>query len=145
MKSLLFVCIIMSLMIPSNWLTDFEQAKREAKKNNRLIILNFSGSDWCAPCIQMKKDVFDKPAFQDYASQNLILVSADFPRHKKNQLDAQQQAHNEKLADLYNPKGQFPLTLLLDANGRVIHEWDGSKGMSAEAFVKQLEAMTNGK
>ena len=104
---------------PSDWLTDFEQAKNRAQQNDKMILLTFSGSDWCAPCIQMKKTVFETSEFHDYASQKLVLVKADFPRHKKNQLDAAQKAKNEKLAELYNPKGKFPLTLLLDIDGKV--------------------------
>jgi hypothetical protein len=68
------------------------------------------------------------------------LVRADFPRHKKNQLDPKQTARNEKLAEQYNPKGKFPLTLLLDAEGRVMKEWDGFQGMSAGEFVSQINA-----
>ena len=130
---------------PFDWLTDFEQAKNLAKQNDKMILLNFSGSDWCAPCIQMKKTVFETSEFHDYASQKLVLVKADFPRHKKNQLDAGQKALNEKLAELYNPKGKFPLTLLLDIDGKVIAEWDGYEGAKAEEFVNELKAKVNGK
>ena len=145
MKIIVFVYAILLMPASTAWLTDFDQAKREAKESNKLIMLNFSGSDWCAPCIQMKRDVFEKPAFQEYASANLVLVRADFPRLKKNQLEPEQRAHNEKLADQYNPNGKFPLVILLDADGKLIYEWDGFTGGSAEEFVKQVEARANGK
>jgi hypothetical protein len=93
----------------------------------------------------MKKKIFEDPKFQECASQSLVLVRADFPRHKKNQLDPIQQAHNNNLADRYNPKGKFPLTLLLDAEGKVVHEWDGYEGISAEDFVIQINEKTGGK
>ena len=137
--------VVVLTISSSEWLTDFNQAKALAKQNDKMILLNFSGSDWCAPCIQMKKTVFEMSVFQNYASEELILVRADFPRHKKNQLDAEQQSHNEKLAELYNPKGKFPLTLLLDSNGKVIKEWDGYGGAKAEEFVNELKAKVNGK
>src|SRR6187399_3198314 len=108
MKVISFI-ISFILLIPANWLTDFDQAKQQAKEKNQLILLNFSGSDWCAPCIQMKKEIFEKQEFIDFADKNLVLVKADFPRHKKNQLDAKQKEHNEKLAEQFNPNGKFPL------------------------------------
>lgn len=127
------------------WLTDFDQAKRQAKDENRMILLSFSGSDWCAPCIKMKKEVFESTAFQEFAGKRLVLLRADFPRHKKNQLEAKQKDHNEKLADLYNPHGKFPLTCLLDSDGKVIMQWDGYSNMTSDAFMKQLYDATNGK
>jgi thioredoxin-related protein len=133
------------LFVSINWLTDFEQAKQQAKEKNQMILLSFSGSDWCAPCIKMKKEVFDSPQFQDFAANNLVLVKADFPRHKKNQLDAKQKAHNEKLAEQFNPNGKFPLTILLNSNGQVIKEWDGYSDMSPENFIKQLQMVIHGK
>jgi thioredoxin-related protein len=145
MKSLLFVLACTLFIQPSDWLTDFDKAKATAQQNDKMLLLNFSGSDWCAPCIKMKKEVFEKEVFQDYAAQHLVLVRADFPRQKKNQLTADQKTHNEKLADQYNQSGAFPLTLLLDAHGKVIHTWNGFKDTSAEEFVKQLDAKIHGK
>lgn len=142
-----FISIIITAMlfISTVWLTDFDQAKQQAKEKNRMILLSFSGSDWCAPCIQMKKEVFDSTPFQNFASENLVLVKADFPRHKKNHLDEKQKAHNEKLAEQYNKGGKFPLTILLDSNGNVIKEWDGYSNMTPESFIHELQAAAHGK
>src|SRR5258705_691249 len=84
------------------WQTDCEKAKVEAKAENKLILLNFSGSDWCGPCIRLKKDIFDSETFMKYADENLVLVNADFPRLKKNMLSKELQKQNESLADTYN-------------------------------------------
>lgn len=127
------------------WLNNFDEAQQQAKADHKTILLNFSGSDWCAPCIKMRRDIFETPAFQDYASQKLVLVRADFPRNKKHQLEAAQKAHNEKLAEKYNPEGKFPLTLVLDANGKVIHSWDGFNNQSVDDFLKELDKHVNGK
>ena len=138
--------IMASVMLASaTWLTDFEQAKLQAKENNQMILLSFSGSDWCAPCIKMKKEVFDTPKFQDFASNNLVLVKADFPRQKRNQLETKQKEHNEKLAEQFNPNGKFPLTILLDSNGKVIKQWDGYSDMTVENFIKELQSGTRAK
>lgn len=121
-----------------DWLTNFDSAKRTATENHKQILLNFSGSDWCAPCIKMKKEVFESEAFMSIANNKLVLVRADFPRSKKNKLSPEQTKHNEMLAEKYNPEGKFPLTLLLDADGNVIKEWDGYVFASQEKFIADL-------
>src|SRR4051794_6951886 len=67
----------------SGWLTNFKQAQEEAKSSKKLILLNFTGSDWCGWCIKLDREVFSKPAFKEYASKNLVLMEADFPRGKQ--------------------------------------------------------------
>ena len=67
------------------WRTDFDHAKTDAAAQHKLIILKFSGSDWCIPCIRMEKNIFSNSVFTTYADGNLIMVNADFPRKKKNQ------------------------------------------------------------
>ncbi len=142
---LLNLIIPFVLLTNAEWLTDFEKAKEVAREKDQYILLNFSGSDWCGPCIKMKKEVFETQLFQDFANTNLVLVRVDFPRLKKNQLEAKQKDHNEKLAERFNPHGKFPLTILLDSNGKVIHEWDGYPKMTVEEFVSELRSGTHGK
>jgi thioredoxin-related protein len=145
MKTFAILILFLVMAGTPEWLSDFEVAKQEAKQDNKKILLNFSGSDWCAPCIKLKKDVFDKTTFSDFAGNNLVLVRAEFPRHKKNKLSAEQTAHNEKLAERYSPLGKFPLTLLLDSDGKVIKTWDGFSGSTPEDFVKEIESSLHGK
>jgi thioredoxin-related protein len=123
------------------WLTDLEKAKTEAKTSHKQILLNFSGSDWCGPCIKLTREVFQSKTFTDYSDSKLVLVNADFPRQKKNKLDKNQTKMNEALADHYNKTGTFPLTLLLDENGKVLKKWEGNPGLSPEQFVSQLQAI----
>jgi thioredoxin-related protein len=117
------------------WNTNFEAAQKEAQENNKLILLNFSGSDWCAPCIKLKKEVLTTASFESYADKKLVLVRADFPRLKKNQLETSQKAANEALAAKYNPKGKFPLTVLLNAKGEVLKTWEGYTKENSEAAL----------
>lgn len=126
-----------------NWLTDFEQAKSEASDTKKYILLNFSGSDWCAPCIRLKTEFFASEAFQEFAEENLVLANADFPRLRKNQLHKNQILHNEALAETYNPDGKFPLTILLNASGKVIKQWEGLPQKSAEQFVEEIKRAIN--
>jgi thioredoxin-related protein len=144
MKLSFFLTAII-LFSSGEWLTDFDSAKQRAQAENKKILVYFSGSDWCGPCIQMKREVFEQAPFVEYASKNLVLVRADFPRNKKNQLDAAQKAHNEKLAEKYNPQGDFPLTLLLDGGGNVLFRWDGYASQSSADFVKELDQKVHGK
>lgn len=133
------ISFLLVFTVSATWLTDFSKAQEEARTQQKHILLNFSGSDWCAPCILMKREVFEKETFQNFASENLILVRADFPRNKKNKLEPEQKVHNEKLAERYNPTGKFPLTLLLDADGNIIQSWDGYQKETPEDFVAAIE------
>lgn len=126
-----------------NWETDFEKARQTAKNSNKLIILNFSGSDWCGPCIRMHKEIFGSSVFTSFASENLVMVNADFPRLRKNQLPAEQQSKNDKLADIYNKQGKFPMTLLLNADGKVLKEWEGLPNLTPEAFISEIKEVSN--
>jgi thioredoxin-related protein len=128
------------------WQLNFDQAKVEARQSHKLILLNFSGSDWCGPCIKLKKDVFESSEFQAFAADHIILVRADFPRLTKNQLDAHQTAHNEALAETYNKQGKFPFTVLLDANGRVLQTWEGyPKGITPTSFIADIQTVASAK
>jgi thioredoxin-related protein len=141
MKAILLAGLWLAATVMPEWLTDFTQAKELAVKENRLILLNFSGSDWCAPCIRLKKEVFADSTFAGTAAQHLVLVNADFPRNRKNQLEKQQQLQNETLADKYNPEGKFPFTLLLRADGSVIQTWDGFPKGGADVFTSELRKL----
>lgn len=138
----LILISMLLLFSPSpEWMTSFDEAKATASKENKMILLNFSGSDWCAPCIKMKRDVFESGIFKQYADQHLVLLRADFPRMKKNQPSKEQIQRNEALAEKYNPQGKFPRTVLLDASGKVIKEWDGYANQSPDNFVAELQTI----
>ena len=135
---LLLISFLSIIIGSGEWLTNFEEAKDTATKENKYILLNFAGTDWCAPCIKMKAEVFESETFLTLAEKQLVLVRADFPRLKKNQLTKEQIRHNEVLAEKYNPAGRFPLTVLLDANGQKIKEWDGYEFGSQDNFMVEL-------
>ena len=140
MHTLLSVMFSTILFFTTPWQTDLQKAEAEAKTENKFILLNFSGSDWCGPCIRLHKEIFDSEVFTKYADENLVLVNADFPRLKKNMLSKEQQKQNDALADKYNRDGAFPLTLLLDADGKVIKEWNGFPSETAAEFTNDVKA-----
>ncbi|MFA6152225.1 MAG: thioredoxin fold domain-containing protein [Chitinophagaceae bacterium] len=143
MKSFLASIFILlcSFSSDSAWQTDFLQAQKKAQTEHKYILLNFSGSDWCGPCMRMKKEIFSSKDFIDFSERNLVLINADFPRLKKNQLNKAQQKANDELAERYNQTGVFPCTLLLDANGKVIKVWDGFQKQGAALFTSEINQL----
>jgi thioredoxin-related protein len=122
------------------WLTDFTTAKQEARTSSKFILLNFSGSDWCTPCIRMHKTLFESADFESFAEKELVLVNADFPRLNKHQLSKTQQKQNDDLAEQYNPSGKFPYTLLINNEGKVVKAWDGCPNESPDKFVEEINS-----
>ena len=140
-----FLCmaVFSSLLLVSTWQTDFEKAKQTAQSEHKFILLNFSGSDWCGPCIRLHKEIFDSETFTAYANDHLILVNADFPRMKKNALPKEQQKKNDQLAEVYNKEGIFPLTVLLTADGKVLKRWEGFHPVSPSEFINQVKTFVD--
>ena len=137
------LALLFFVSLPIQWEPSFENAQRLAKEKHELILLNFSGSDWCGPCILMRKEYLEHDTFTQMANDNLILVNADFPRKKKNQGNADMVKRNEALAEQYNKGGVFPLTLLLDANGKVLKSWHGKPDVSVEQWTAEIKSICN--
>ncbi|MEO7121354.1 MAG: thioredoxin family protein [Ginsengibacter sp.] len=140
MKKMLYMvpCLLL-LMSFIKWEPDFNRAKQVASEKHELILLNFSGSDWSRPCKKLKNEFFRSDVFSQLADTSLILVNADFPKDKRNQLDVQTMKQNNTLAAKYNPTGKFPYTLLLDPKGNVLKIWDGLPNESAEEFSTEIK------
>src|SRR5450631_2369755 len=98
MKKLLLLALPALLLSFSEWHYDLTEARQIAQKEHKHILLNFSGSDWCGPCIRMHKEIFASEAFLKMADTALVMVNADFPRMKKNHLSLQQKTANDAMA-----------------------------------------------
>jgi thioredoxin-related protein len=109
------VLTIATARAADGWVEDFEKAKTTAAKDNRDLLMDFTGSDWCPYCIQLKKEVFNKDAFKTEAPKNFVLVELDFPKKKEQAPEIKEQ--NEKLEKLYAIDG-YPTVVLADAGGR---------------------------
>jgi len=116
------------------WNTDLAKAQEQAKKENKLVMLDFTGSDWCGWCIKLNKDVFATQEFADYAKKNLVLVEVDFPRHKE--LAADQKKANQALQEKYKIEG-YPTIIVLNPEGKKL----GDLGYmnSPKPFIKKLD------
>ena len=143
MQVLLFILFNSFLFSSGTWETDFNKAQQSAMTEHKLILVNFSGSDWCGPCIRMRKDIFGGNSFIQYAGDHLVLVNADFPRLKKHELSKDQQKKNDQLADKYNHDGIFPLTVLLSPDGKVLKEWQGLPPISSEEFTAEIKVVVD--
>jgi thioredoxin-related protein len=128
----------MSARADPAWQTDYKKAQQDAKANNRLLLLNFTGSDWCGYCIVFDREVLSKPQFKDYASKNLVLMEVDFPRRKTQNLDTRKQ--NQELAEQFQIEG-FPTIVVLDGDGRKVWQYEGLFPGSLGAFIAQLEKL----
>jgi thioredoxin-related protein len=142
MKKILLIISILfsSLIFSQNWKLDFEDAKKLAIEENKNIIIVFSGSDWCAPCIKLDRNIWQSEAFKKEATEKWIIVKADFPRKKANQLEDIQKAKNRKLAEKYNMEGSFPLVVVVDKSGKVLSKM-GFKNVSPEEYIKMIHAV----
>ena len=143
MKWMFIFCLSLTGFSFDKWHTDLETAKKIAQEKDRYILLNFSGSDWCIPCIRLHKEVFGSEAFEKFADSSLVLLNADFPRTKKNQLSKDLQRKNDALAEQYNPTGQFPLTLILTPEGKVVRSWEGYPKNNADLFINEIKSICN--
>ena len=140
MKNIFLIVSILfsSLLFSQDWKLDFDEAKLLANEENKNIIIVFSGSDWCAPCIKLDRNIWQSEAFKKEANANWIIIKADFPRKKANQLEDSQTEKNRKLAEKYNVEGSFPLVVILDKSGKILGKM-GFKNVSSEEYVKMIQ------
>ena len=137
---LLFALSISNFVVSQEWQTNFEEAKKIATEQDKNVVIVFSGSDWCAPCIKLDKNIWQSEAFKKEAAAKWVLVKANFPRKKANELPKEQTEHNRKLAEKYNIEGSFPLVVVLDKNGKVLGKM-GFKNVSPEEYIKMIHAL----
>lgn len=135
MKPLLFFILPFFLLgqnenrTDRQWLKDYDEALKVSKEENKKVLVYFTGSDWCPPCIRLKRDLFDTEEFAELA-QDYVLLYVDIPRNR-DLLDAEQWRHNQKLLNSLNRKKVFPLLTVLNAKGKVLDNYSGY-GMTGE-------------
>jgi thioredoxin-related protein len=122
----------------ASWLTDLSKAQQKAKQENKLVFVDFTGSDWCPPCKALHKNVLTSKEFIDFAKDNLVLVTVDFPNFKS--LPPEQQKSNDALAEKFGIR-VFPTVVVLDANGKKIEVEEGYEGATAKEFVASLKKL----
>ena len=117
------------------WHTDLAKAQAQAKAEKKLVMLDFTGSDWCGWCIKLHKEVFSTPEFTEYAKKNLVLVEVDFPRKKAQ--SAEQKKANQALQNKYKIEG-YPTLIVLNGEGKNIGRLGYVKG-GPKAWIEEFE------
>jgi thioredoxin-related protein len=129
-----------SVAAKTGWLTSYEQAEQKARADNKLLLLDFTGSDWCGWCIKIDKEIFSKPAFKEYATKNLVLLEIDFPMRR--QIPNELKTQNNKLAEKFEIQA-FPTIIVLNGSGKKVGELGYVEGGPA-AFIAELEKIPKG-
>ena len=144
MKNILLISLVVFFSVNAysqNWMADLEESKKLAVVGNKKIILVFQGSDWCAPCINLDKKIWNSEEFKEYAKNNYVMLRADFPRKKKNALSEIQQKKNNRLAELYNKNGYFPFVVILDKSGKKLGEM-GYLKISPNEYINKINSIS---
>ena len=117
----------------SDWLTSIEAGMKQAKAEKKLILVEFTGSDWCPPCMMMHKKVFSKDAFITGAKANFVLVILDMPNSNKELKKA-----NGELMKKFKVSG-VPTVLLMNADGSEFSRFTASEHRTIETFLARLK------
>ena len=137
--ALLFLGLVATHAEP-NWSTNFAKAQADAKSAHKLLLINFSGSDWCGWCKRLEAEVFSKPEFEQYAKDNLVLLLADFPR--RTSLSNEVRKQNYELAERFQVEG-FPTIVILNGEGKQVGQLGYMPG-GPGAFIGELKKLPTG-
>lgn len=143
---ILMVCAAVPILGVTNLLlaggkneaSPYKKAIKEAQAENKLVLLDFTGSDWCEGCMHLDKEVFSTPEFKDYAAKNLVLLQVDFPVAKPQSPQSAEQ--NEQLKIRFQVDA-FPNLIVLDRNGRQLASWIGYDGGGPKWLIDKIEAL----
>lgn len=144
MKAVVLFFALVALALPARaqqWADSFADAQQTAKAEHKSVVLVFSGSDWCAPCIKLDREVWQDAGFQADAAADFVFYRADFPRKKENKLPAELAEANGALAERYNTRGAFPLVVVLNPDGEVLGQ-AGYEKIGPDAYLAKLESFT---
>lgn len=140
MKKLILTLLLLASVTARaelTWLTDLDEAKKVATKENKKLLVDFTGSDWCGYCIKLHKEVFDTPEFEKFA-KDYVLVELDFPRRKEQ--PAAEKAKNQAAQKKYGVNG-FPTVIIMNTSGKVLNRAEGySPDSGPSAYLPQLGA-----
>jgi len=140
LRSFLFLAAISLTLLPAfagGWGDNYQQALSTAAKENKKVLLDFTGSDWCGWCIKLKKETFDQPQFKDFADKNLVLVEVDFPQGKS--LSPEVKKQNDSLQEQFHVEG-FPMIVLLNAQGKILKQNSGYLPGGPKAMIEWVNS-----
>ena len=138
------ICLLLcltSLLVRAaegEWLTDLPKAQAKAKAEKKMVLIDFTGSDWCPPCKALSKNVLTSKEFIEFASKNLVLVELDFP-NRKPQAEALKKA-NAALSEKFKIEG-YPTVIVLDSAGKELFKEVGYGGTTAKDYIAKLQKL----
>lgn len=138
----LFAALAVSVAHAGDYLTDFEEGKKKATAEKKALLVKFTGSDWCPPCIKLQKEVFAKRSFRKGVEKDFVIVVLDYPSKKK--LPKAQTAANKKVAEQYKIDS-YPTVMLMDSNGKTFKSFSGYNGSGAKTYLAAIRASLKAK
>ena len=137
--SIVLVLALSATLAPgAEWLTNYTQALALAKAENKPLFINFTGSDWCGPCIAMHKRVFAQKEFLDYAAKHLVLIEIDYPKSKPQSEETKKQNERLKFQFEINKRG-YPTIALVDASGKMLGSSTGYDDEKPADIIARIE------
>jgi protein disulfide-isomerase len=127
----------LSMSAKPGWLEDYEKGKELGKKDNKLVLVEFTGSDWCGWCIKLDKEILSKTEFKEFAKKNLVLVELDFPKNKSQSTKTKET--NKALREKYGVRG-YPTIIVLNSEGKKVGELGYVEG-GPEAFIAEVKKL----
>lgn len=143
----LLIAGLAAIVMPAfaaEWMTDLEAAKTKAAAENKAVLVDFTGSDWCGYCIRLKKNVFDTPEFETYAADKFVLVEIDVPNDVSRVGGAENAAKNHALCEQYQVSG-FPTIMVLNADGKILGGFVGGQPDFKSTTLPLDAALANGR
>ena len=128
----------MTVLAEVKWSTDLPAAQTEAKKDTKIVLVNFTGSDWCGWCKKLQAEVFTTKEFDTFAKGKLVLVEIDFPNQKKQ--SAELKKANAALQEKYKASG-FPTIVALNGEGKEVWRQVGYMPGGPKAWIAKLESL----
>ncbi|MEX0321216.1 MAG: thioredoxin family protein [Puniceicoccaceae bacterium] len=127
--------------VPDGWTSDYEEATATAETEDRLVLLMFTGSDWCVWCKRVHQEILDTPVFMEWAKENLVLVYVDFPR--KDYRTAKVKEQNDSLDKQYDVSG-YPTMVLTDPAGEELKRLSYMQG-GPKTFIRAIQRARKGR
>lgn len=120
----------------NNWVTDYSKAKLKAERQEKPLLIFFTGSDWCGPCKKLVSDFFETEKFKEITKNKFVLYEADFPRNR-DLVSNKQRSDNNSLKIKYDVQA-YPTVILINSNGDVVGRRKGYNLMRDPSYHFEL-------
>ena len=139
---MLLMCLTCTLAA-AGWVESYRAAKNQAIRENKKLLIFFTGSDWCGEGQTLERNLFRTDAFQRLAAEKYVLYLADLPKYTR--LGQEKEANNRSLARRYGIS-RFPAVVVVDPRyGTMLARQIGmSDGMTPKKLLEKLASIETG-